>query len=130
MKRKNGVAALAEKKEVLSMEDEDRAFFISAYRTNPEAREDMDAAMKETGVSYEEFFGLDGKDKKTGPHGEEKCRAARGALTGCVPYPENASARKREDRKASGSAGGFFPARRSPPTGAPHGMPVQTLSCY
>ncbi len=56
----------------LSMEDEDRAFFISAYKTDPRAREDLDAAMKETGVSYEEFFGLDGKDKKTGPHGEEK----------------------------------------------------------
>lgn len=72
MKKKNGAADPAEKKDVLSMKDEDRAFFISAYKTDPRAREDMDAAMKETGVSYEEFFGLDGKDKKTGPHGEEK----------------------------------------------------------
>lgn len=46
------------KKNVPSMQAEDRAFFMNAYKRDPKARKAMDADMKKKGVSYEEYFGI------------------------------------------------------------------------
>ena len=47
------------KKNVPSMPDEDRAFFMSAYKNNPIAKMEMDADMKKKGVTYEQYFGIE-----------------------------------------------------------------------
>ena len=48
---------MAQKKQVKSMEEEDRAFMMNAYLKNPQAKKAMDAEMKKLGITPEEFFG-------------------------------------------------------------------------
>ena len=55
---------MANKKNVMSMQDEDRAFFMNAYKTNPQAKKAMDAEMKAAGLTYEEYFGIKKKPEK------------------------------------------------------------------
>ena len=52
------------KKKVASMQDEDREFFLAAYKTNPAAKKAMDAEMKKLGMTPEQYFGIK-KGKKT-----------------------------------------------------------------
>ncbi len=49
---------MVKKKGILSMPDEDRAFFMSAYRNDPKARKAMDAEMKRLGLTPEQYFGV------------------------------------------------------------------------
>lgn len=42
----------------MSMLDEDRAFFMNAYKKNPAAKKAMDADMKKKGLTYNEYFGI------------------------------------------------------------------------
>ena len=49
---------MATKKKATSMNSEDRAFFMNAYKNDPRARKAMDADMKKKGVSYDQYFGV------------------------------------------------------------------------
>ena len=49
---------MAEKKRVTSMDVEDRAFFLNAYKRDPKAKKAMDAEMKKLGLTPEQYFGV------------------------------------------------------------------------
>ena len=55
---------MAEKKNAPTMESEDRAFFLSAYKSNPKAKKAMDAEMKKLGLTPEQYFGVKPEKKK------------------------------------------------------------------
>lgn len=52
------------KKNAPSMEEEDREFFLAAYKNNPAAKKAMDAEMKKLGMTPEQYFGLKKKPEK------------------------------------------------------------------
>ena len=55
---------MATRKNVPSMAEEDRAFFMNAYKRDPEAKKAMDAEMKRMGLTYEEYFGIKKNNKQ------------------------------------------------------------------
>ncbi len=47
------------KKNVPIETEDNKAFFMSAYKNDPIARKDMDADMKKKGLTYEQYFGIE-----------------------------------------------------------------------
>ena len=46
------------------LDEDDRAFFMNAYKNNPKARKSMDAEFKRMGITAEEYFGIKKKPEK------------------------------------------------------------------
>lgn len=66
------MAASKSKRNVTNMPDEDKAFFMNAYKNNPKAKADMDKDMKIHGLTYEQYFGLSGAKKTQGKTSAKK----------------------------------------------------------
>ena len=49
---------MATKKKPMSMLDEDKAFFMNAYKHDPKAKAAMDADMKKKDMTYNQYFGI------------------------------------------------------------------------